>query len=274
LGIDAARVWIGEARLQAALDAAALTAARDINSPNRDANTRAVLAANFNGGAPDGGYTATGAPAPADTAWQNVTVTQVNDNQVKVEASVTVNSVTANLVRSLYGLVGGTPPPWLNPTTVTRSATADRTTTGIELALVFDITLSMVNSDGDDEATRVESARDAALTMLSTLYGDRPPVNGRPNPANKKWLEKLFISVVPFNVTANYGAANTHFLASAPPASDYPASWSGPTRWGGCVEMRSTSLLDANTLNAANGLRVSAHPRCWSGLAGRHRRSA
>ena len=61
--IDAARVWVAKARLQTALDAAALTAARDMDSPDRDKNTRAVLAASYNGGAPL-------APGQSTNGWE------------------------------------------------------------------------------------------------------------------------------------------------------------------------------------------------------------
>jgi Flp pilus assembly protein TadG len=238
--IDATRFWIAQARLQSALDAAALTAARDINSANRDKNVRAVLAANYNGGAPNH-------PDMVDPgAFDNVAINPIGTDQVAVEASVDVKPLMSNL----SGL-----PNWTNPFTKVRTikaaATAHRTNTGIELALVFDVTLSMVQSDGTNSGkNRVESARDAALTMLSVLYADNPDKPAQ----NKKWLENLFISVVPFNVTANYGSDNTHFLSAAPPATDYPDSWSGKTGWGGCVEMRPTSLLDANPQTSGAGL--------------------
>jgi Putative Flp pilus-assembly TadE/G-like len=237
--INAVNTWVKQARFQTALDAAALAAARDFNSPNRDANTRAMLAANMGG-----------------TTVENVSIVPSADgNSVEVKASITVNPLVNTIISPI------TPTHTFGPKQILRSATANRNNTGMELALVFDITLSMVASDGSDgENNRVESARDAAKIMLGKLYDDLPPLaNGSPNPNNKKWLKDLFISVVPFNVTVNYGAANTHFLSATPPASgssEYPASWTGnSTSWGGCAEMRSTSLNDATPSGSSSGLR-------------------
>ena len=92
--IDAGRVWLAQARLQTALDAAALTAARDINSPNAKANAEAVLAANFNGGA----------PGQNDSGWGNVSVKPSADgNSVEVSASVSVDP----LLNRIVGIAGG-----------------------------------------------------------------------------------------------------------------------------------------------------------------------
>lgn len=243
--IDAGRYWLAQARLQTALDAAALVAARDLGSANMEANAKAVLAANFNGGS----------PGKNDTAWNDISVVATGDS-VSVNASVTVDP----LMNRIVGIGGGTlgvrvGKPLLDPRKFARAASAIRTTKGMELALVIDVTLSMVEEDGTVAGeNRVESASNAAKELLKILYGDTTLANGSPNPANKKWLEDLFISVVPFNVTVNYGKNNFHFIGGTPPASAYPNSWTGPTSWGGCVEMRSRSAGDANTQNSANAL--------------------
>lgn len=230
--IDAVRIWLEQARLQTALDAAALTAARDMDSPDMHKNTRAVLAAN-------------------NVNAKNITVTPSADrNKVTVSASVGVVPTVARIA----GLAG-----WgeieMPSVNIVRSADADRTMSGIELALAFDITLSMVANDGSSGKNRIQSARDAALRMLTILYGDNPD---KPTD-NKKYLNNLFISVTPFNVAVNYGKENSHFLDAPPPlsgSSEYPVSWTGTvTGWGGCAEMRSPSLLDANSVSAGNGLR-------------------
>lgn len=232
VAIDLGRVFLAQSRLQAAVDAAALTAARDINSPNRDANTRAVLTGNYNGGAP---------PHSGQTSnnWTNVDIKPSGD-QVKVEAQVEVKS----LLGQLTGL--GNLPVFTH--NITRSAVADRTTTGLELALVVDVTLSMVQASGTQ--TRIRAAHEAATTLLGIIYGDNP---AKPN-EKKKWLEHVYISVVPFNVTVNYGSANTHFLSSSS-APNYQQSWSGSTSWGGCALMRSSSLRDDRATASNAGLR-------------------
>lgn len=238
--IRQAGVWIADARAQAAVDAGVLAGARDITRLNgsqadKDAairNIKKLIASIYN----------ENAPGSTPLTENDITVNPVGTDKVEVSATVTVtNPVTGGTVR------------------ITKYATANPSITGLELALVLDVTLSMNRADSgsdddDDEGgttNRIRAARDAALTLLSILYGDNPK-----KPAdNKKWLSNLFISVVPFNVAVNYGPANTHFLSAPPPSGDYPNSWTGQaTSWGGCAEMRSISLRDATPQGANGGL--------------------
>ncbi len=233
--IDTTRVWIAEARLQSALDAAALIVARSKDPSTRDRILKAVLSANHNGGAPS-----QAGDGPSD--WQGVSVTEPAPGQVQVQASVEVKPL-------LNTITGINLPPW-GPKTITRSATAQRTSTGLELALVFDVTLSMTATDAGNGKTRIAAVRDAGLQLLESLYGDKPIPAGEPN-TNKKWAENLFISVVPFNVSVNMGSENTHFLGAARASQVYSRSWTGSTpTWGGCVEMRSLSDRDASPQTA------------------------
>lgn len=241
--IKQAGVWIADARAQAAVDAGVLAGARDITRLNgsqadKDAaisNIKKLIASIYNDNA----------PGSTPLTENDITVNPVGADKVDVSATVTVrNPVTGATVR------------------ITKYATANPSITGLELALVFDVTLSMVQSDGTDGAkNRVQSARDAATTLLSILYNDNPS-----KPAdNKKWLSNLFISVVPFNVAVNYGKDNAHFLSAAPPSEDYPTSWTGDaTSWGGCAEMRPVSLLDDTPQGANGGLRRYYWPSTYN----------
>jgi Flp pilus assembly protein TadG len=247
--IDEARIRVAEARLQSAADAAALTAARDINRLNSsDANEKkaaqdnidAVLAANYNGGAPS---SPSGGAKPK--TWQDVRVTQPNPGQVRVQASVTVTPLLSGL-----GISGTSVWP-KGPTTVTRVATANRTGTGIELALVFDVTLSMQQSDGTvlpdgSRPSRIAAARDAALRLTSVLYGGAATKNR--GGENVTTQESLYISVVPYNVAVNIGSEYTGWLSSAG-APTYPSGHS----WAGCVEARGNGFdVREDSPNSAN----------------------
>ena len=64
-------------------------------------------------------------------------ITEIGADQIKVEASTDLKPLL-----ELVHIPGHTTPGKAKRT-VTRSATAHRTSTGIELALVFDTTLSM-----------------------------------------------------------------------------------------------------------------------------------
>lgn len=224
-----------------------------------------MLAANFNGGAPGKG----------DSAWDNVSVVPSADgNSVEVKASVSVDPLLNRIVGIGNGVLGvKINKPVLDPRVINRGATANRTLKGIELALVFDVTLSMIQDDAGTidivdpcvgDSSRIKAGCNGALILSRALYGDSYLNDGRLGPDNKKWLSNLFVSVVPFNVTVNYGAANTHFLDATQPAPDYAASWSGPTGWGGCLEMRSTARDDANTAGSGNGLRRYFWPSTYN----------
>lgn len=245
--VDATRFWLHQARLQTALDAGALIAARNIDDPDRDAKVKAVVVGNYNENARSG----------TQLTAADVQVTQVGTDKVQVTASMGVTPLLGTAV-DLKDL----PASLKDIMTASRGATANRTSTGLELALVFDITLSMTASDVGNNKTRIRAAADAGLTLLRILYDDKVIPKGQPD-TNKKWAENLFISVVPFATAVNVGAANTHFLGPARTTNNYDNydvdSWMGskPT-WGGCVEMRALSHNDATPVGAAGLTRYYA----------------
>ena len=227
---EATNAWLARSRLQAALDAGALIAARDINSANRDKNVRAVVAANYNANLP---------PGAPQLDPNSVTITSIGTNQVQVGAGATVNTV----MRALGGS------NWTNKT-IARTATANRTDMGIELALIVDTTLSMGLADGSTDSTgakpaRIEWAKRAALALVSKLYGSQTLY--QPN---------LYISVVPFNVAINVGNGSTQqgWLTGTAPSYTHPTL---TYSWSGCVEARRNGydvLEDAPARASANSL--------------------
>jgi hypothetical protein len=103
--------------------------------------------------------------------------------------------------------------------TVNARTVVQRQTTGLELALVLDITGSMLDQN------KIGSLKTAANELINILYGDRATV---PN---------LWVSVVPYIAAVNVGTSNMSFLASNDRARG-SATQFAPTTWGGCVLAR------------------------------------
>jgi Flp pilus assembly protein TadG len=219
--VNFARIWVAQARLQSAVDAAALTGARNMGNTaaeiaQRDANVRAVLNANWNDGAP---------PPPGQTSdqWKDVTITTINGNQLEVGAATDVKAVTVSIGGVTIG--GGT-------TTITAKGRAESTSSGLELALVFDTTLSM--AEQVNGKAHIQYAAEAATKLLETLYGDQFDSAGKLVGTRKEYLEHLYVSIVPFNIAVNIGTANAHMLDSNANTPKYSDGFS----WTGCVEAR------------------------------------
>jgi Flp pilus assembly protein TadG len=199
-GIDAARLMLLHASLQRSIDAGALsTVARLDTKTIQDQLTKFTLA-NFANGE---------IGATLDTLeWEIST-----DN-----TTLTVNA-TASAPTTLMQILG--------IETITTSATTviERSTSGLELALVLDNTGSM-------SGTGMTALKSAADTLVSTLYGD------------KAVAENLYVGVVPFSQSVNVGPSHTDWLTSDSLAA---LDW-GTTSWGGCVEaqdVRADDISDA-----------------------------
>lgn len=203
LAVDSTRIWLVRARLKTALDAAALTAARQFNEPTRDAEARAAFWANYN-------QHATREHWLGGTATQPV-IAQEGQNMIRVTASASVPTTLFNIISP-------------SVTSFSDSSTAERTGTGLEVAIVLDQTGSMDDTDGSAGMRKIDAAKRAIGTMLDVLYAGR---DTRPN---------LWFSIVPFSTTINIGTqyANSMLNTTSPPM---PAGWSLGA-WSGCVEAR------------------------------------
>lgn len=225
--VDAARIWLVKARLQAAVDAAVLAAARDMSGAKRDANGKAVMAASNVGGLPP--------VAGQGSTWVNPTIEAVagNPNQIKGSAEARMTSLLGGLGGlSIGGLNVAMPSLQV---TLKAEAVAERANTGVELALVFDTTLSM--AQWTDGKQNIVHAQEAAKSMLGILYGDVDANKDGKADNPKKWLEGMYFSIVPFNIAINIGADNTHMHDET--ALNYLDATNTRTfRWSGCVEAR------------------------------------
>jgi hypothetical protein len=101
---------------------------------------------------------------------------------------------------------------------VSAATVVQRSTRGMELALVMDNTGSMRSGD------KIGTMKEAAQELVDVLYGSRQVVDG------------LWVSVVPYAVAVNVGDDNSGWLTGYD-----PSAYSGTT-WKGCVEARPAPL--------------------------------
>lgn len=201
LAVDLTRIWLLNARLKTAVDAASLVAARTMTSPTRDADTRALFWANFNQNGWSRAYLG------STMATTQPVIEQVSDTRIRVTA-------TANIGTTLFGVINR------SDTLVRETTLAEREGSGLELAIVLDQTSSM-RAAATGFASKLAAAQSAVGTLLNTLYG------------TSDTKRNLWVSVVPFARTMNIGTGNANFLNTA----NMPAGWN-LANWSGCVEAR------------------------------------
>ena len=160
-----------QARLQAAVDAAALAAGREANLSNSELERIAkdYFHSNF------------GTPANAGTPTMEMSV---NDSGLKVEGAVTVN----NYLTKVAGF---------DTTRISASSEVTKEATGLEVVLVFDNTGSMASQ------SRLSTLKVAAHDFVEILFGPREVadtlkigvvpfsqfVNVGPDKSNAYWLD-------------------------------------------------------------------------------------
>ncbi len=201
LAVDLTRIWLLNARLKTAVDAASLVAARTMTSATRDADTTALFWANFN----QNGWSQT--YLGSTVANTQPVIQQVSDTQIRVTA-------TANINTTLFSIISR------QTTLVQETSLAEREGTGLELAIVLDQTSSMLAS-ASGFSSKLAAAQSAVGTLLGTLYG------------TSDTRRNLWVSVVPFARTINVGSGNTNFLNTTNMATGWNVA-----SWSGCVEAR------------------------------------
>lgn len=201
--IDVGRAWLVEARIQSAIDAASLAAARRMSEPNVQTSAQRIFWANLTQGGRPATFLGATIAEPVVTLEPNAT----NPERVRVQGSATVPLTLGSLLGS-------------RTMTVSHTAVARRSASGLELALVLDISGSMFGE-------KLEIARSAAKNMVDILHGG-PEAERAPN---------LFISVVPVAGDINIGTVNSHMLNT----TGMPPGWD-LDRWNGCVEVRAPNF--------------------------------
>ncbi len=196
LAVDGGLAYSAKSRLQAAVDAAVLaggrSAAADPDTMIGDA--RMYFRANY----------------PADFMGGRVTAFDA----VYDGAARTVRVDAEAVVPTAFMRVAG-----IEEVTVRAAAAAVPAQTGLELALVLDVTGSMNRQDAAGEV-KIDALKTAAGSLLDVIYRDRDVV------------DDVYMSVVPYNTEVNVGSARTGWLDGYDPAAF------GAAGWAGCVEER------------------------------------
>lgn len=192
MAIDFGRAYLAQERLSAAVDAGALAGARVLGLRAPDADVAMYFNANF-------------------VAGRGLSVDRL---QVTAAADAQTLAVTANgrIATTFLRMAG---PRWAS-LPVTASATARRTTLGMEVALVLDVTGSMLGNGA------LGQMRLAATDLVGILFG------------GKTSLDTLYISVVPYASAVNVGSDRLAWLQGGAGA----VTGFAPFRWRGCVEAR------------------------------------
>jgi Flp pilus assembly protein TadG len=191
IAIDFGRVWVAQDQLSQAVDAAALAAARQLGARDPTAEARQYFNANIG--------------TRADLQVDQFSVVPAADNR-----TVMINA-TGRITTSFLSLAGS---QWRS-LPVRASARARRTTMGMEMALVLDVTGSMAG-------TAIAQLRLASADLITILFGNRAS------------LDTLYVSVVPYTTTVNFGPTRTDWLQGGASA----VAGFAPFRWRGCVEAR------------------------------------
>jgi Flp pilus assembly protein TadG len=201
LAIDVARAHLAKTKLQQATDAAALSAAQDFHATSLETGMRQVFAANF-----PSGYLGT----TLESFTHAVTASENDSELLTLDTQVSLPSPAAQLAQ-LVGFDGYH---------LRASATIERRTRGMELALVLDITWSMTVGN------KASGLKTAATDLIDILYGSKTAV---PN---------LWVGIVPYIAAVNIGKPNIGFLSSTDRARISAADF-GTDGWAGCVLARS-----------------------------------
>lgn len=240
IATDGARAWVLQSRLFTALDAAAIAMARNINlaAARRDAEAASMFWSNFSPAVAPTGQQAAMIGGARNGFLESTTTfqqpVQVDNNTVRLTATATIPAYFTRVLG------------WTD-ITVRASSDARRADLGLEIALVLDVTGSMdtgCSTPSDRTATNcgftavptspdqtvtgrasnIDLLRLAAADLVNVLYDDNSSV---PN---------LWVSVVPYTTTINFGPSRSAFLDSA--SRTNLASNFSPTTWRGCVEAR------------------------------------
>jgi Flp pilus assembly protein TadG len=203
-GIDVARTVLLHSSLQSAIDAGALSTVARMDETTIDAQLRKFTVANFANGQ-------IGASLDSLT-WSLST----DKSTLTVDAS-------ASAPATLMTILG------IKTINTSAHTVIERSTSGLELALVLDNTGSMAGSS-------LTSLKSAAKTLVDTLFGGNTVA------------ENLYVGIVPFSQGVNVGKEHTDWLKSGSVAA---LDW-GTTSWGGCVEAYDTAADDISDVTPSS----------------------
>lgn len=218
IAVDGGIAYNAQSRLQGALDSAVLAGAKKIGADVEEMKAEARMFFNSN--------------YPADYLGGRVVDFDadfdVNTRELNVEATVEVPT-------AFMGIVG------IPTVDVYVDSKAQQLMSGIELALVLDITDSM-NSSDPSGGTKLETLKDASSILLDVLYGEN------------ETADNVLISVVPYSSEVNVGTDRTDWL------DDFDEDDFDPHEWKGCVEARGGTMDRDDTPPETEGLTAMLWP--------------
>ncbi len=202
IGVDFGRAYVAQSRLSQAVDAAALAGGRKLSVEGVDltADANTYFKSNF-------------VAASEQAVLTTFTATpSENNNLLTVNARGTIETTFLRLAG------------W-NTLPIAATATARRTTLGMELALVLDVTGSLDSGDA------IGKLKEAATTLVDILFG------------SKQTIDTLYVSVVPFTASVNYGVSRSAWMTGG----TVLGSKYSPHNWRGCTEARNAPEDESDT---------------------------
>lgn len=192
LAFDLTRIYVAQTRMQNALDSASLAAASAYGRDESD--IRRIAQIYF-----DRNYASTGW---LPEATLNVAL---NDSTYTLDASAEFETT--------FMWTGG-----VDRLDIAASSEAIAEPSGLEVALVLDVTKSMLEITGG--TTRLEALKTSAIRLVDILT------------ASARNPDLVRFSIIPYSATVNIGVGNAAFVDGAEPGN-FPG-----TEWAGCVMAR------------------------------------
>lgn len=185
VAVDVGRGQVAQSKLQAALDAAGLAAGavvgQNVTAINLKPEAQKYLNANFGG------------------STINAHITSFN-LVLSNDKSVVTLDATASLPTTFMKVFGR------NTMNVAARTEITRETTGLEVAVVVDVTGSMGDPIGgtgaDASKAKIEGLRDAAGKLIQILFGDHDTV------------DDLWVGIVPFSQSVNIGTNRASWISN------------------------------------------------------------
>lgn len=204
LAVDGARGYTASSKLQGALDAAALAGGRSHseNEADPEGTARMFFDANFPNDFMGGELTSFSAVVDDTT------------DLMTIQAAVAIPTA----FMQIFGI---------DTIPISADAVVATAHTGLELALVVDVTGSMNWTDSEG-AIKIDSLKTAGHTLLETLYGEAED------------LPNVWVSLVPYRAAVNIGNRPSWLTG-------YSAADFDPDSWRGCVEARDAPLDQNDT---------------------------
>ncbi len=227
LAVDGGLAYSARSKLQGAADSAVLAGAQAASVEGSDvvADAQKYFNANY----------------PSDYLDGRITNFETTFNDESRELTVDAEVEIPTAFMKLAGI----------PTvSVAVTSSAQQQLSGIELAMVLDVTGSMNRADPSG-GTKLESLKTASNTLLDVIYGENDLV------------DDVSISVIPYNTEVNLGSSRRDFLTG------FDETAFGDAGWKGCVEAREAPFDQDDTPPSEEAFTALL----WPALNSRYNRS-